>query len=157
METTALLEELQTLEAEILQDDIYGDGQRGRAVCTDLALTVFTDGSRLDSGATGYSVVWQNGPRGVGIKSHMGYNQEAYGEAGAECSALIRALETATKRRTTPLEVTTSTDAQAAIRRIASGEPGPGHTYAIQARKHIATLRRAKPDTHHRDQMAPSP
>jgi hypothetical protein len=42
-------------------------------------LAMFTDGSRLDSGAAGYSVVWQNGQRWVGLKTHMGYNQEAYG------------------------------------------------------------------------------
>jgi len=29
---------------------------------------------------------------------------------------------------------------------MASDEPGPGQQYAIQARKHIAVLRRAKPD-----------
>jgi len=32
---------------------------------------------------------------------------------------------------------------QAAIKRMASEEPGPGQMYATQARKHIATLRRA--------------
>jgi len=26
----------------------------------------------------GYSVVWQNGQRWVGLKTHVGYNQEAY-------------------------------------------------------------------------------
>jgi len=36
------------------------------------------------------------------------------------------------------------TDAQAAIRQIASDEPGPGQQY-LQARKHIGTLRRARP------------
>jgi len=108
-------------------------------------LTMFTDGSRLDNGATGYSVVWQNGQRWVGIKSHMGCGQEAY---DAECAALVRALETATRRRTTLEKVTIFTDAQAAIRRIASDEPGPGH---------IATLRRAKPGYRHRDQVVPSP
>jgi len=41
--------------------------------------------------------------------------------------------------------VTIFTDAQAAIRYMASEEPGPGQQYAIQARKHIAVLRRAKP------------
>jgi hypothetical protein len=49
----------------------------------------------------------------------MGYNQEAY---DAECAALARALENC------------------------RDEPGPGQMYAIQARKHIATLRRGRPD-----------
>jgi ribonuclease HI len=73
----------------------------------------------------------------------MGYNQEAY---DAECAALARALEEATKRQTIPERVTIFTDAQAAIRRMASEEPGPGQQYAIQARRHIATLRRIRPD-----------
>jgi len=36
-------------------------------------------------------------------------------------------------------------DAQAAIRRMASEEPGPGQQHALQARKHIAMLRKARP------------
>ena len=61
---------------------------------------MFTDGSRLDDGATGYSVVWQNGQSWVHIKTHMGYNQEAH---DAERAALPRALETASGRQTPPL------------------------------------------------------
>jgi len=45
----------------------------------------------------------------------------------------------------TPERVTIFTDAQAAIRRMASYEPGPGQQYALQARKHIAALRKARP------------
>jgi len=47
----------------------------------------------------------------------------------------------------TPERVTIFTDAQAAIRRMASDEPGPGQQYTLQlpARKHIAALRRARP------------
>jgi ribonuclease HI len=78
----------------------------------------------------------------VGIKNHMGHNQEAY---DAECAALARALEEAAKRRTTPEHVTIFTDAQAAIRRMASEDPGPGQKYAILARQHIRALRRARP------------
>jgi len=43
----------------------------------------------------------------------MGYNQEAY---DAECAALARALESASRRNMTPERVTIFTDAQAAIR-----------------------------------------
>jgi len=55
----------------------------------------------------------------------MGYNQEAY---DAECAALARALESASRRQffITPERVTIFTDAQAAIRRMASEDPGPG-------------------------------
>jgi len=72
----------------------------------------------------------------------MGYNQEAY---EAECAALARALESTSEGNTTPEPVTILTDAQAAIRRMASDEPGPGQLYALHAQKHIATLRRARP------------
>jgi len=41
--------------------------------------------------------------------------------------------------------VTIFTDTQAAIRRLASDELGPGQQYALQVRKHIATLRKARP------------
>ena len=71
----------------------------------------------------------------------MGNNHEAY---DAECAALARALEMATLRSTTPERVTIFWDAQAAIRRMASDEPGPGQQYALQARKHMTTLRRAR-------------
>jgi len=102
---------------------------------------MFTDGSKLDSGATGYSVVWKRGLTWVGVKVHMGSNQEAY---DAECAALAHALEVVARRNTAPERVTIFSDAQAAIR-MASDEPGPGQWYAIQAQKHIATLRRARP------------
>jgi ribonuclease HI len=102
---------------------------------------MFTDGSRLDSGAAGYAIAWQNCQRWVGIKTHMDYNQEA---DDTECAALARALQTAAQRQTTPERVTIFTDAQAAIRRISTEDPGPGQMYAIQARRHIATLRRAR-------------
>jgi len=48
--------------------------------------------------------------------------------------------------RQRPERVTIFTDAQAAIRRMASEEPGPGQKYALQARKHITVLRKARPD-----------
>jgi ribonuclease HI len=79
----------------------------------------------------------------VGIKTHMGNNQEAY---DTECAALARALETATRRQTAPARVTIFTDTQEAIRRMASEEPGPGQKYTILARKHMGIVRRARPD-----------
>jgi len=49
---------------------------------------MFTDGSRLDGGAAGYAVVWMTGQTWKGIRTHMGYHQEAY---DAECAAIARA------------------------------------------------------------------
>jgi len=104
---------------------------------------LFTDGSRLENEAVGYAVAWMNGRSWEGIKTHMGFNQEAY---DAECAALARALKTAAEIAPTPSHVTIFTDAQAAIRRMSTDEPGPGQKYALAARKHIAALRRAAPD-----------
>ena len=84
---------------------------------------MFSDGSRLDDGAAGYAVVWKRGLTWSGIKTHVGYNQEAY---DAECAAPARALESASRRQTTSERVTIFTDAQAAIRRMTSEEPYPG-------------------------------
>ena len=102
---------------------------------------MFTDRSRPDDGATRYSMIWQNGQSWAGIETHMAY--------GAESAALARALGTASRRQPPPPPPKGSrsfTDAQATTRRTASGEPSPGQMYALQARKHTAVLRRAKPD-----------
>ena len=56
--------------------------------------------------------------------------------------ALARAPETASRRQTIPDRVTIFTDAQAAIKRMILEEPGHRQTHALQARKHIAALRR---------------
>ena len=53
------------------------------------------------------------------------YNQEAY---DAECAALARALEEASRRNMIPDRVTIFSDAQAAIRRMASDEPAPARS-----------------------------
>jgi ribonuclease HI len=86
-------------------------------------LTKFTDRPRLDSGAAGYAATWQNGQHWVGIKTHMGYNQEAY---DAERAAFARALETLQDDGQHRRWFAIFTDAQAAIRRMASEETGPG-------------------------------
>jgi len=83
-------------------------------------LTIFPDRSRLGDGAAGYAVVWRRDLSFVGVKTHTGYNQEAY---DVECVTLVRALETAARRQPILERVMTFTDAQAAIRRMASGEP----------------------------------
>jgi len=55
-------------------------------------------------------------------------------------------LESASRRQTAPERITVFTDAQAAIGRMASEESSPGQMYALEARKHIAAPRRARPD-----------
>jgi len=120
-ESTVLLEEPETLEAELLKEEEAE--ARAEADRVRPGLSMFTDGSRLDDGATGYSVVWKKGLSWVGAKVHMGNNQETY---DAECAALTHALELAARGNTIPERVTIPSDAQAAIRRVASDEPGPG-------------------------------
>jgi len=139
-ESTVLLEEPETLDAELRQEEeaeARAEAERARP-----GLTMFTDGSQLENRATGWAAVWRRGQTWAGAKVHMGSNQEAY---DAECSALAQALEEASKWNTIPEWVTIFTDAQAAIRQMASDEPGPGQQYALQAWKHIATLHRARP------------
>jgi len=140
VESTVLLEEPETLDAELLQEEEAE--AKAAAEKERPGLTMFTDGSRLDNGADGHAVVWKHSRSWRDIKTHMRYNQEAY---EAECAALASALQAAWRRPTTPERFTIFTDAQAAIRRKASDEPGPGQQYALQARKHIAALRRVKP------------
>jgi ribonuclease HI len=140
-ERTALPEEPEPFEVGLIQEEreeAKREAERERP-----GLVMFTDGSRLESEAAGYAVAWRNGQTWEGIKTHMGFNQEAY---DAECAALARALETAAKSVPTPSQVTIFTDAQAAIRRMSTDEPGPGQKYALEARQHIAALRTAMPD-----------
>ena len=140
VESTVLLEEPETLDAVLIQEEEAE--AKMEAEKTRPGLTMFTDGSRMEDGAAGFAVVWKNGQTWEGVKAHMGYNQEAY---DAECAALARALESVLGGYV-PERVTIFSDAQAAIRRMASDEPGPGQQYACQARRHIATLRRVRPD-----------
>ena len=140
VESTILLEDPETLDTMLAQEEekeAKKEAEKGRP-----GLVMYTDKSRTEDGAAGYAVAWRNGQTWKGIKTHMGYNQEAY---DAECAALARALEAASRRNTVPAQITIFSDAQAAIRRMASDEPGPGQMYAIQARRHIAELRRKKP------------
>jgi ribonuclease HI len=140
-EQTVLLEDPESFDAELIQEErveAKKEAERERP-----GLVMFTDGSRLENEAVGYAVAWKNCQTWDGIKTHMGFNQEAF---DAECAALARALEHASRRNPTPERITIFTDARAAIRRMASDEPGPGQKYAIEARRHIAALRRGAPD-----------
>ena len=84
-------------------------------------LRIFTDGSKLGSGAAGYWVAWRAGDWWVGVNVHMGYKREAF---DAECAALARALEVAARRRLAPKGVTIPTDTQAAMARNRIGRTG---------------------------------
>jgi len=83
----------------------------------------------------------------------MGWGQEAY---DADCAALARALQVAATRRHTLSTVTVFTDAQVAIARMTSDEPGPGQKYALEAREHIAALRTKEPNVRIEIRWCPS-
>jgi len=70
----------------------------------------------------------------------MDYNQEA---CDAECVALARALESASRRQTTPERGTIFTDARAAIRRMVSRSLAPAKIRALGEEAHW----KARPDT----------
>jgi len=59
MASTVLLEEPETFDAELLQGE-EAEAKTEAEKCRP-GLTMFTDGSRLDGGAAGLSVVWQSG------------------------------------------------------------------------------------------------
>ena len=65
LDATTTIEEAEAAANEVKRTDRPG-------------LTIFTDGSRLENGATGYAVVWKNGQTWKGHKTHMGWGQEAY-------------------------------------------------------------------------------
>jgi len=61
------------LELTIEEKEAKQTAEMGRT-----GLTIFTDGSRASSGAVGYAVTWKNRSKWVGVKTHLGYNQEAF-------------------------------------------------------------------------------
>jgi len=134
-EQTVLLEEPESFDAELIheeREEVKKEPEKERP-----GLVIFTDGSRLKNEAAGYAVAWKSGQTWKGIKTHMGFNQEAY---DAEYAALARALKMVAEIAPTSSHITIFTDAQVAIRRMSTEEPGPGQKYAVEARQHIATL-----------------
>jgi len=67
--------------------------------------------------------VWEKNQTWKGLKVHTGRVQEAY---DVECAAIARALESAARRRNKLDHLTIFTDAQAAIWRMTSDDPGTG-------------------------------
>ena len=83
----------------------------------------------------------------------MGWGQEAY---DAECAAVTMAPQVAATRNHTLGTVTIFTDAQAAIWKMTSDDPGPGQRYALEARRHIAALRAKEPNVRIEIRWCPS-
>ena len=130
-------------EEEALQAEIVVD-ERKRAMeeaeTERDGVTLWTDGSRTEDGACGYTVVWRKkGEVWKGHRVHLGYNQEAY---DAECAAIVRALRVGRDRwkQQRISKITIFTDAQAAIKRMQTLEVGPGQIYALQAQRILTEI-----------------
>jgi len=88
-EKTILPEEPELLQAVLIQKE-WKEAKK-EAEKEWPGLVRFTDGSQQVEGTVGYAMAWKDGHSWKGIKTHMGYNQEAF---DAECVALAQALET---------------------------------------------------------------
>jgi len=151
-EDTVLLEVASPLDASTTIDEEAAAAREANQLDRP-GLIIFTDGSHLENGATGYAAAWKKGMSWKGHKTHMGWGQEAF---DAECAALARALQVAATRSHTIGAVTIFTDAQAAIWRMTSDDPGPGQKYALEARRHIAALRAKEPNVRIEIRWCPS-
>ena len=89
--------------------------------------TVWTDGSRLDSGAVGAACAWQTEEGWTGRRFHLGTNKEVF---DAEVYAIYQALRVFEERGQTGRKYTIFSDCQPAIRRALSDALGPGQQWA---------------------------
>ena len=151
IETTVLLERRRNLTLKWSRRTWQRPRLRKSAL--GVVLAMFAGGYRLDSGAAGYTIAWQNGQHHhwKGIKTHMAYNQETY---NAECAARARALE---NRQMVPERVPIFTDAQDAIRPTASESLAlVSSTQSWHRGTSHLFLRRARPDIVIKNPVAPS-
>ena len=89
--------------------------------------TVWTDGSRFDSGEVGAACVWKDGERWKGSRYHLGNNKEVF-DAGV--FAIYQALKACERGQASGRRYTIFSDSQSAILRIRSDELGPGQLWA---------------------------
>ena len=89
--------------------------------------TIWTDGSRLDSGAIGAACTWQTEEGWTGRRFHLGTNKEVF---DAEVYAIYQALSIFEERGQSGRKHTVLSDCQPAIRRALSDALGPGQQWA---------------------------
>jgi len=136
MESTVLLAEPEPLDAELLQETEAGAKAEAEKHRPGLAVFTGGPGRRALSGLEERTI--------LGGASKPTWS--ATKEPTMQNAPLSPGHWELLREETTPERATIFTDAQAAIKRMASEVPGPGHTYTLQARKHIAALRRTRPD-----------
>ena len=88
---------------------------------------IWTDGSRMDSGAVGAACAWQTEEGWTGRRFHLGTNKEVF---DAEVYAIYQALRTFEERQETGKKYTVFSDCQPAIRRALSDAIGPCQQWA---------------------------
>ena len=89
--------------------------------------TVWTDGSRLDSGAVGAACAWQTEEGWTGRRFHLGTNKEVF---DAEVYAIYQALRVFEERGQAGRKYTAFSGCQPAIRRALSDALRPGQQWA---------------------------
>ena len=92
--------------------------------------TVWTDGSRLDSGRVGAAVAFKEAGSWKGRGTYLGQNKEVF---DAEVFAIGHALEIISERGQSNRTYTIFSDSQAALLRIQHDRTGPGQTLAVKA------------------------
>ena len=105
---------------------------------TDSPNTVWTDGSRLDSGDVGAACASSSGGgEWVGQGFYLGHNKEVF---DAEVFAIYQALRLLDRRQAAGQQYTIFSDSQAAIQRIRTDMLGPGQQWARAAMEVHARL-----------------
>ena len=94
---------------------------------TDLERTVWTDGSRLDSGRVGAAWAWQHNGEWREDGIFLGTNKEAF---DAEVYAICEAISLLDRREQREQSYTIFSDSQAAIFRVLHEECGPAQALA---------------------------
>ena len=92
--------------------------------------TVWTDGSRLESGAVGAAVAFKEEGIWKGQGTYLGKNKEVF---DAEVFATGQAIRTFSDRNEENRRYTIFSDSQAALNRVQHDRTGPGQAVAIQA------------------------
>ena len=106
------------------------DALRTASEWTDQGNTVWTDGSRLESGAVGAAVAFKEGNTWDRRGIYLGKNKEVF---DAEIYAIRQVMETLNDRNESGMRYTVFSDSQAAIGRIQHDRTGPGRAQAVLA------------------------
>jgi len=146
-ESTVLLEDPETLDAELQQGEeaeAEAEAEMGQP-----GLTMFTGRSRLEDGGN-----MEERPIRGGYKTHMGYNQEAY---DAECAAVAKGAGVRFPKANDP---GTGHDLHGRpSRHQANDHGGAGPRPAVRTPSEEAYRHAAEGEArhHHRDSVAPGP